>query len=81
MRIYALFAQLCPLSVYVSASLTVSYFYISCLLFQTISGVGLLSSPIFGDEEQDFVKDVTDFGNILKEIIRNIGDSKNKRKN
>ena len=43
--------------------------------------VGLLSSPLFGDEELDFVKDITDFGNVLKEIIRNNGDLKIKRKN
>ena len=53
--------------------------YSDFFLFQNIKGVGLLSYPSFGDEEIDFIKDVTDFGNILRAIIRNIEDSKNKR--
>ena len=65
---------------YVCSCFAIPSFYYSICTFQSISGVGLLSSPVFGDEELYFVKDVTDLGNILKAIIRNIEDSKNKNK-
>ena len=49
------------------------------LPFQIISGVAVRSFPSFGEEEREFVKDITDFGNILRAMIRKFGDSRNRK--
>ena len=39
-------------------------------LYQVLTGVALRSSPDFGLEEEKFIRDIFDFGNVLKAITQ-----------
>ena len=42
------------------------------MYLQVLAGVALRSSPDFQEEEAAFIKDVSDFGEVLRIVIRAI---------